>query len=65
MKNYPPGYFTDLIRRHDFPPRFRAQPTPKKPPQQNGRGGWGDGTMNMPGTPKHAAPGSMNVRNVK
>lgn len=67
-RDYPPGYFTELIRKHNFPPMF--EPCARRMEVRFGgvapvteedfaraRGGWGAGTMDMPRTPSHAAPG--------
>ena len=69
---YPPGFFTALIRRHNWPPGFVSQLDREKPEfkphvttdaqreRQIAAGyGWGSGTMPMPGTPKRSAPGWM------
>jgi hypothetical protein len=65
-QQYPAGYFTELIRRHNWPPMFEAAPLEIKPSEtlvaqiahaarrsheaQHGIG-WAAGTVSMPGTP--------------
>jgi len=69
---YPPGWFTELIRLHNWPPGFvsaldREKPefkphvtTDEQRERQIAAGyGWGSGTVPMPGTPKRRAPGWM------
>lgn len=68
---YPPGYFTELMARHDWPPLFssqlsrvdwRAGPSAsmrasatRERAFANGEG-WGSGTILLPGTPKMPKP---------
>lgn len=71
-RDYSPGHFTELIRAHNWPPRFepmadmnsgefyRAQAASAAREQAKAEGkGWGAGTIVLPGTPKHAAPEMM------
>lgn len=66
-----PGYFSEPVTRvtskrpHGFPPHFTATEWGTPPPaptyeQMDERArtgaGWGNGTLTMPGTPKHARP---------
>lgn len=65
-REYPPGYFLELVRRHDWPPGYRPQADePRKVALGPSRAererqatqaiGWGDGTQPMartPGTPR-------------
>lgn len=63
---YPSGHFTELVRRHNWPPRFEprlhAIDLGDKPklgrPLKHG-GGWGDGTIPLPGTPMGGKPAWM------
>lgn len=70
---YPPGYFTELIRRHNWPPRFephgidgadlsdqrRLAALVGRERAADAGVGWGSGTMVMPKTPGHLRPGFM------
>lgn len=69
---YPPGFFSELVKRHNWPPGFvsqieRAKPEYKPPvttdaqrERQIAAGiGWGSGTMALPRTPKRPRPGWM------
>lgn len=69
---FPPGHFTALIREHNWPPGFEPQVVwrhddhlrqeaarhAREESAANGRG-WGNGTITLPKTPKHSAPGTM------
>jgi hypothetical protein len=71
-KTYPPGYFTESMTRHNWPPRFvskmdaastsahhqRASAKARELAVEHGLG-WGTGTIVLPNTPKHQAPGMM------
>lgn len=60
---YGAGFFTSLMRAHDWPPGFVSRTADHVPTRLSGAagnvalGGWGNGTLPMPGTPKHTAPG--------
>ena len=70
---YPAGYFLALVRQWNWPPRFEPQAPAPKPGAQGlaaaGRRGrevsivngvgWGNGTLVLPNTPRHLAPGMM------
>ena len=74
-RDYPPGYFTELIRAANWPPRFesrighdaadlkryQAALVGRTAALANGHG-WGAGTCPMPGTPNNLAPGWIGVR---
>ena len=63
-----PGYYTELIVRHNWPPNYRPHPWDSRAETNaaNARAnhasaaaagaGWGTGTIPMPNTPKHLAP---------
>jgi hypothetical protein len=67
--SYPAGYFSALVREHNWPPRFEpqfqlgggwsdARRVMDMRERQSASGiGWGDGTIPMPGTPKLPRPG--------
>lgn len=74
--DYRPGYFTELVRAHDWPPGFVSAVT-RAPGEQDaaklsqqarenreaGRGfGQGGGTIKMPGTPYANRPPGMMKR---
>lgn len=68
--SYPPGYFTAGIRAHNWPPAWQSQLTGDDGREQQRREagqraravsvagaiGWGNGTIDLPGTPKTLAP---------
>jgi hypothetical protein len=68
---YPPGYFTELVYLHNWPPGFKPQSWNRRSEinAENARAnhaksvedgsGWGNGTIPMPGTPKHKKPGEL------
>ena len=65
-----PGYFTELVRQHNWPPLFRPsvalEDEPPRPAAQTALAvrehqaqtgqGWGSGTVVMGRTPKNARP---------
>lgn len=68
----PPGFFSALVKRHNWPPGFVSKLDREKPEvkphvttdaqraRQIADGyGWGSGTIPMPGTPRRRAPGWM------
>lgn len=64
----PAGYFTKLMRDHDWPPGFVSQgafertvaTSIKERERQTAEGiGWAGGTTVLPGTPKNARPAWM------
>ena len=75
-RDYPPGYFTELIRAANWPPRFepsmfydaaaaqryRAAQIGREISRENGQGWGATGTCPMPGTPNNLAPGWIGVR---
>lgn len=69
-----PGYFTALMRQHNWPPGFTpSTDAANKMPAQFGLTpaererraelgiGWGNGTMVMANSPKHRAPGWLKT----
>lgn len=72
---YPDGWFTALVRRHNWPPRFEPQfegvsAGERARAEAGARGrevsvrtgaGWGTGGMVMPGTPGTLPPGTMGA----
>lgn len=73
-REYPPGYFTELVRRHNWPPGFEsrigdedtarpnvvAAAAARERQSQDGTG-WGNGTVvGMARTPKHRRPAWIN-----
>lgn len=73
-----PGYFTELMRRHNWPPMFEPQPVDRQVSEAKSRGatearerqaaqgiGWAGGTCVMPGTPGHLRPAWMVRSKVK
>ncbi len=70
---YPPGFFTALVRKHNWPPMWQPAPDAARRPRgcfgadmapENERRraqgiGWGSGTLPMPGTPAGPAPGML------
>ena len=66
---YPPGYFTELIYKHNWPPGFMPQPWNRRSEinAENARqnhataaekgAGWAYGTIDMPNTPTNLRPG--------
>jgi len=68
--DYPPGFFTALVRQHNWPPMWQpvfqasaalrgAAALAAEMRQAPGSGGWGHGTLPLPGTPKVQAPTMM------
>ena len=69
--DYPPGYFTALVRQHNWPPMWQPATLPvDRTPRhidmsaealrrRSESVGWGSGTIVLPGTPVHKAPGPM------
>ena len=68
------AYFSELVKRHNWPPMFepRADSANKMPaqlglsPAERERRaelgiGWGNGSMVMPNSPKHRAPGWLKT----
>ena len=58
-------YFCELIHLHNWPPMFAPSGSGTVPKgaaamPQTGRGGWGDGTVLMPGTPAYQRPGWLH-----
>lgn len=78
-REFPPGYFTALMRAHNWPPMFEPQPVEKPTfadvksrgatearERQAAQGiGWAGGTCVMPGTPGHPRPAWMVRSKVK
>lgn len=67
--SYPPGFFTELIRKFDWPPGFVSRLGVDRGPVLKGAAataqrehdaktgaGWGTGTLAMGKTPKHRRP---------
>lgn len=67
-----PGYFTALIRQHNWPPMFESRIDDDAACALRGAAaiairdrqaangiGWGDGTQPMPNTPHHPRPAWM------
>lgn len=73
----PPGYFTALIRKHNFPPMWQPQTDFRRDQSEafksqqashareiaakEGRG-WGNGYIGMGNSPKNLAPGGMGEK---
>ena len=69
---YPPGYFSALVREHDWPPEFKAHPSvsdwrspsamskkaseAREAAAERGEA-WGLGKICLPGTPNQLRPG--------
>jgi hypothetical protein len=74
VPSYPPGHFTLLIKRHDWPPAFEPQFEPEarrsderqviatREQQTANAVGWGSGTLPMTKTPRHARPAMAKGR---
>ena len=71
-REFSAGHFTELVVRHYWPPMFESSiawsPFELKRQQAAEAGrvaapangnGWAAGTILLPGTPKHAAPGKL------
>ena len=71
-REFSAGHFTELVAKHNWPPRFEpqmvwnAEEAKRKEAARLGREaaiangtGWAAGTILLPGTPKHAAPGKL------
>ena len=71
--DYVPGFFTALVHRHNWPPRWQsAMPEPdhrqaaavragqvaRRVGNETGLG-WGNGTLALPGTPGTLPPGAL------
>lgn len=72
--SYPPGYFTELIRAHDWPPKFEpryAHDDTEWKRRMAGiaarevaiatGAGWNTGTIVLPNTPKWVRPEMMRT----
>lgn len=71
-REFPAGHFTEMVRRHHWPPMFESQmvwdaaEAKRKEAARLGREaaiangtGWKQGTLVLPGTPKWLAPQDM------
>lgn len=60
-----PGYWTENVMLHDWPPSWQPQDiarAPNAPPPTPIEGvGWGLGSVDMPNTPKHGRPGWLDA----
>lgn len=70
VKEYAPGFFTALILRHRWPPNWKpaldtaearmlARQAANATNPGFHRGGWGTGTIHLPGTPNYGTPEMM------
>jgi len=71
-REFAPGHFSELVAKHNWPPRFvpqmvwNAEEAKRKEAARLGREaaiangtGWKQGTLVLPGTPKWLAPQDM------
>ena len=63
---YPAGFFSELVKAHNWPPRFESRlhaidlgDKPKLGRPLKHGGGWGNGTIPLPGTPMSGKPAWM------
>ena len=65
--DYPPGFFSELVRQHRWPPRFepsmqRDVDRSPKLGRPTSHGGWAGGTIALPNTPTQPVPAWMPRR---